>query len=196
MSRIVIIFMFLILLTTLFAITTGFAQTNWEKYSGNPVLSKGLPGEWDENGVIAHGLLFDGSTYHMWYTGFDINFNIRLGYATSPNATTWTRHAANPVLSAGDSGTWDQNGPGSPTVIFDGTSYHMWYDGGSDGNRIGYAASPDRITWTKHSGNPVLNIGSPEKWDDEGVFNPMVIFDNTTFHMWYAGWDTLNSRIG
>ncbi len=198
MSRIVIIFMFLILLTTLFAITTGFAQTNWEKYPDNPVLIPGLPGAWDENGVIAHGMFFDGFTYHMWYTGFDINWGIRLGYATSPDATTWTKHGSNPILDAGALGTWDQSGPGSPSVAFDDTSYHMWYDAtdSSGSIRIGYATSPDRITWTKHGGNPVLDIGSPGEWDDEGIFNPMVIFDNTTIHMWYAGWDSLNTRIG
>ena len=39
--------LFLILMTV-----NGFAQTKWQKYSGNPVLSRGSSGEWDESGVI------------------------------------------------------------------------------------------------------------------------------------------------
>ena len=198
MSRIVIIFISLFLSTTMCVITTGFAQTNWDKYSDNPVLTEGPPGAWDENGVIAHGMLFDGFTYHMWYTGFDISWNVRLGYATSTDATTWTKYASNPVLDAGAQGTWDQSGPGSPSIIFDSTTYHMWYDATDNSNniRIGYATSPDRVTWTKYGANPVLDIGSPGEWDDEGVFNPMVIIDSTTYHMWYGGWDSLDVRIG
>lgn len=198
MSRIVIIFISLFLSTTMCVITTGFAQTNWEKYSGNPVLSEGPPGAWDENGVIAQGMLFDSATYHMWYTGLDVNWKSHLGYATSSDAVTWTKYVSNPVLDAGAQGTWDQSGPGSPSIVFDSTTHHMWYDATDNSNniRIGYATSPDRVTWTKYGANPVLDIGSPGEWDDEGVFNPMVIFDSTTYHMWYGGWDSLNVRIG
>ena len=96
MNSIVIISLFL--LTTICVNTTGFAQTNWEKFPGNPVLDVGPPGTWEELGVLALWVLFDGTTYHIWYTGLDSNFTARIGYATSLDGTNWTKFAGNPIL--------------------------------------------------------------------------------------------------
>jgi predicted GH43/DUF377 family glycosyl hydrolase len=103
--------------------------------------------------------------------------------------TEWFKHPENPVLSPGLSGTWDDNYLIEPYVLFDGTNYKIWY-GGHDGanSRIGYATSPDGVDWTKYSGNPVLDLGASGSWDDRHVETPVVLmFDDTTFFMWYGG---------
>jgi hypothetical protein len=41
-----------------------------------------------------------------------------------------------------------------------------------------------------------LGVGTPGAWDDEGVGYPMVINDNGTYKMWYAGYDGANWRTG
>lgn len=189
---------FVVSYVTFLACYTASAQTNWAKYQGNPIIVNGSTGEWDQNAVLALGILLDSATYHMWYTGIGIDEIARLGYATSPDKITWTKHPSNPVLDAGPPGTWEQRGLGSPSVIVDGSTYHMWYDGwdSSNNRRIGYATSPDRVTWTKYGGNPVLGTGAPGEWDDEGVVNPMVILQGSTYHMWYGGWDSTNTRTG
>ena len=47
-----------------------------------------------------------------------------------------------------------------PDVVWDGDShqYRMWYSGGeqNEPNAIGYATSPDGLTWTKHADNPIF----------------------------------------
>ena len=182
------------LLILMLMTVNGFAQTSWEKYSGNPVLSGGSPGEWDSSGVIATGTIFDGTTYHMWYSALDSLEGI--GYATSSDGISWTKHAANPVLEPGPEGAWDEISPGSPSVILVDSTYHMWYDARPPNLFIGYATSPDGFTWTKHDSNTVLEPGLDGDWDDEGVFNPEVIYKDGTYHMWYSGWDGTNSRIG
>jgi predicted GH43/DUF377 family glycosyl hydrolase len=164
-----------------FACYTAFAQTHWEKHTGNPVLVGG-PGAWDQLGVLAMGVLLDSATYHMWYAGRGTG-GTALGYATSTDGITWTKHPANPVLAEA----------GSPSVMRDGSSYRMWYD---VNRQIRYATSPDRVTWTNYAGNPVLNNGAPGQWDRAGVFNPAVVLEGSTYHMWYAGWDSVNTRIG
>ncbi|MEJ2196013.1 MAG: T9SS type A sorting domain-containing protein, partial [Ignavibacteriaceae bacterium] len=75
--------------------------------------------------------------------------------------------------------------------------YHMWFGGhdGSNNRQIGYATSPDGITWTKYSGNPVLTPGS-SSWDDIWVDSPEVLFINGVFHMWYSGYDGVNFQSG
>ncbi|UCD38507.1 MAG: T9SS type A sorting domain-containing protein, partial [Fidelibacterota bacterium] len=97
----------------------------------------------------------------------------------------------------GPPGSWDDEDIWIPEVVFDGSTYHMWYSG-YDGSRhrIGYATSLSGVTWTKHAGNPVLDVGPPGSWDDAVTWTPSVIYDGTLFHMWYSGHDGSIYRIG
>ena len=47
------------------------AQVNWTRYGNNPVLDVGPPGAFDDNNLTGGSVYFDGSTYHMWYSGGD-----------------------------------------------------------------------------------------------------------------------------
>ncbi len=168
----------------------------WTKYTDNPVLDLGPPGSWDDAYVTHPSVLYDGTTYQMWYSGYDSS-SWRIGYAYSSDGITWTKSPSNPVLDLGASGSWEDTHVTHPTVLYDGTKYHMWYSGLDGGNyRIGYASSSDGITWVKYSGNPVLDWGPPGSWDDSRVDVPMVIYDGTTFQMWYSGNDGSRFRIG
>ncbi|MFA8344254.1 MAG: hypothetical protein ACEPO8_14875, partial [Rhodothermaceae bacterium] len=86
---------------------------------------------------------------------------------------------------------------GGATVLHDGNKFRMWYNG-SDGfnHRIGYATSADGVSWTKHTGGAVMNIGADGTWDDVHIFYPCVIYDQNTFKMWYSGFDSQNNSIG
>jgi hypothetical protein len=47
----------------------GYAQTEWQRYSGNPVLDKGEPGEWDSQGAgVVSVILYDG-VYAGYFEG-------------------------------------------------------------------------------------------------------------------------------
>ena len=140
--------------TVVFAIQVN-GQVNWTKHPDNPVLPKGVSGDWDDVAVGSPTIIYNGTTYQMWYNGSDGN-NANIGYATSTDKINWEKHPT-PVLEHGPNGSWDDVNTLHPSVYFDGTTYHMWYTGvnGSFG-QIGYATSPDSINWTKHSGNPVL----------------------------------------
>ena len=41
----------------------------------------------------------------------------------------WTKYGGNPVLQAGASGTWDDDGFPSANVLIIGATYYMWYTG-------------------------------------------------------------------
>ena len=131
----------------------------------------------------------------MWYIGSN-GSNSNFGYATSTDKINWDKHPT-PVLNHGGTGSWDGSYILHPTVYFDGTTYHMWYTGGGgEFGKIGYATSPDSITWTKYSGNPVLTPGDPGSWDDQGINSPEVLFINGFFHMWFGGFDGSHAQIG
>jgi hypothetical protein len=167
----------------------------WAMDLFNPVLDHGQPGEWDERfGFPSMAVIHDGTQYVMWYLGSSfVGSAGSVGRATSPDGTAWTKDVANnPVLVVGPPGAWDDYWVGPGAVVLEGDVYKMWFNGanGSFG-QIGYAESPDGITWTKYASNPVLRTGPPGPWD-AWVFNPSVVLEGSTYHMWYSG----NNRSG
>jgi len=169
---------------------------NLTKYTGNPVLSVGAGGNWDDDDVWGPAVLKEGGSYKMWYTGDDGSNPSQIGLATSTNGTNWMKEAANPVLSPSE--TWEANGVMAGSVISDSGLYKMWYTGydSSGVARIGYATSPDGVTWTKYGSNPVLDVGAAGSWEDEDVSWPTVIKEGGTYHIWYTGYDGMTARIG
>ena len=170
---------------------TGYATSTdgiaWDLYAGNPVLSVGEGGSWDEIEANAPTVIKDGSVYKMWYHGCNADYAAcGIGYATSSNGTDWTKYAGNPVLS-GMPGEWDETALLWPAVIKNGSIYEMWYT--TWGGIIGHATSPDGIVWTKNPANPVLSEG----WSGGHPSQPTVLLENGTYKMWFrhgSGGDT------
>ncbi|NIM94739.1 MAG: DUF11 domain-containing protein [Anaerolineales bacterium] len=178
------------------SITVGGSICDFSKYGGNPVLSVGAPGSWDEEGVWDPTILKQGSTHMLWYIGADASWTRQIGLAISPDGEIWTKEGSNPVLSPTE--PWEGTALGGPSVIFDGGLFKMWYMAfdSSGVGRIGYATSPDGITWTKYGGNPVLDTGTTGSWESDDVTTPTVIKEGSTYHMWYGGYDGGAFRIG
>ena len=66
----------------------------------------------------------------------------------------WTKHPDNPVMVPGASGEWNSLTLGPGTVMFYDNTYHMYFDGSDyHSQAIGYATSPDGITWTQDVNN-------------------------------------------
>ena len=147
--------------------TESFAQTDWTKIPGNPVLSPGSLGSWDDYEVYAPFVLKHGDTLKMWYTGSKAGDVDHIGYATSTDGIDWQKETSNPVLQVGASGTWDSKEVSNSRIILVDTTYHMWYTGTDDlsSYRVGYATSSDGINWIKYTENPVIALGGSGEWD-------------------------------
>ncbi|MCG3211418.1 MAG: hypothetical protein FOGNACKC_05064 [Anaerolineae bacterium] len=159
------------------------------KHPGNPVLSIGANGTWDDNAVWRPMVLKETGGYKMWYVADDGSTSSRIGLATSGDGIIWNKSANNPVLSP--TAAWEANGISGGSVIYDNGEYKLWYTGfdSSGIGRIGYATSPDGINWTKYGGNPVLNVGYLGSWEDADVMFPSVLKRGDIYHMWYEGND-------
>jgi predicted GH43/DUF377 family glycosyl hydrolase len=176
----------------------AYSQTEWVRDPNNPVLQRGNSGEFDSQLVENPYVLFDGTGYHMWYAGGAGTGTVRIGYAySSDGINNWTKQL-NPVLQPGPSGSWDAGTVFQPCVLFDGTTYHMWYGGhnGINNRQIGYATSSDGINWDKHLSNPVVGPGTSGTWEDQWVDSPDVLLIDGVYHMWYSGSDGTTTRIG
>jgi len=171
----------------------------WTKHPENPVLDVGPPGAWDDAVVDEAKVVFDGETYHLWYTGRQKSVEpgakppMRVGYATSSDGIHWKKCPQNPVLNIGPIGSYDSLGIHPPFVLFDGQTFRMWYSAwkadaqGSALWSINYAASPDGIAWTKDAANPLMVEERSSRWDATYISEPSVLWNGVFFEMWYNG---------
>lgn len=96
------------------------------------------------------------------------------------------KHPANPILTAGEKGQWDENGIERVAVIRLGPEdWRMWYACTGKRRSIGLATSKDGVAWAKHPGNPVLEPMEP--WE-EGYMSPTSVLQvNGRFYLYYWG---------
>jgi len=180
--------------------------TKAARYKGNPVLSRGGAGEWDEGRVDNPCVIYDGG-YKMWYSGQDINErNGKIGLATSADGISFTKSGANPIFDDIEtpSGYTNHNTEVAAVIIHisEGTkTYYMIYEQSildATWNRVGvynkFASSSDGISWANMGD---LTPFEPGVWwdggkifvDREGTFHYVVgkfpNMDNITEHAFY-----------
>ena len=98
---------------------------NWEKHHANPVINIGEPGTWDDNWVVPYSVTFNGSLFEIWYFGWNL-IKFEIGLATSHDGIRWNKSPENPILKAGDLGSWDAIII-APRVLNQDSVYRMWY---------------------------------------------------------------------
>jgi predicted GH43/DUF377 family glycosyl hydrolase len=155
-------------------------STDWEKDINRP--------------VVVHRK--DG--YHMWYTGQARNQSW-IGYARSNDGRAWQRVSTKPVISPEDA--WEKVAVMCPHVIWDVTAnvFRMWYSGGEqyEPDAIGYATSPDGVTWTKSPANPVFKSDPNIAWEKHKVTACQVVPQDGWYLMFYIGFrDIDHAQIG
>lgn len=112
----------------------------------------------------------------------------------------WMDYENNPIISVGESGSWDAGALGSMSVVNVNNTFHMYYEAwglrtDSEWDReeyntlqIGHATSTDGLIWTKDlANNPVIRKGEMGEWDSHGTWDPFVIYEDEVFKMWYGG---------
>jgi len=166
--------------------SAGTVETsNWDNWQGT--FRVDVDPAWDDNSVAGPSVVDVNGTYYMYYhSDAGIGSDPKIGLATSADGVNWSKDANNPILE-GDAGEWDAGGVSNPSVIYDGSSYHMWYIGSAglgSADSIGYATSADGVAWTKDVANPV-HEGTSGQWDGGGIQDVTVV-DTTSFTMYYT----------
>ena len=164
----------------------------WDPDPCSPVMEP-EPGRWDAFTIGHLAVLYDGAEFRMWYGATDSYHGAgRGGYATNTDGRCyWDKHGGNPLagLEPGPVGAWNENGAWPSSVVFDGSTYHMWFTAGEgdtwDGTwGIGHATSMDGLSWTM---DPDPAIEATESWDGDKVTFPEVVRIGDGFAMWYSG---------
>ena len=151
-----------------------------------------------ENDINRPTVIKQGRIYRLWYTG-QANGRSAIGYATSDDGVVWKRQSDQPVLVADQ--PWEKVAVMCPNVIWDRKTklYKMWYSGGDqyEPDAIGYATSPDGITWTKREANPVFKSDPGIEWEQAKVTACQVVQDGGWYLMFYIGFrDVDHAQIG
>lgn len=151
----------------------------WVKYAQNPVLG----GQYGTCFDVA--VLKEADRYRMW-----VSWRPKQSVALVESADGI--HWSGPpriVLGPRPETGWEDD-INRPVVLKRADGYHLWYTGQArDQSWIGYATSPDGVTWTRASKKPVLVPDQP--WEKVAVMCPHVIWDAAArqFRMWYSGGD-------
>ncbi|MCK0190548.1 hypothetical protein [Arenibacter sp. F20364] len=96
----------------------------------------------------------------------------------------------NPVFTGTGLDTWDQKIRERGYILKEGDTYHMWYTGFQTEEEplsLGYATSPDGISWKRYADKPVFN-GS---WTED----MMVINVDGMYHMFAEGKNDVAHRL-
>lgn len=110
----------------------------------------------------------------------------------------WKLYQNNPVIITGGKGEWDAGALGSMSVIKLRDTLHIYYEAwGSRTDsgalteyltlQIGHATSINGIDWIKDTLNPVIHKGASGEWDQDGTWDPFVLFEDNKYKMWYGG---------
>ena len=156
---------------------TAETAGGWIKYQGNPVMG-GKYGTCFDISVLK-----EGDTYRMWLSWRPKG---SIALVESKDGIHWSeppRIVLGPKKETG----WE-DGINRPVVVKREDGYHMWYTGQARGrSQIGYATSPDGITWKRMSEKAVLWPEAP--WEKVAVMCPHVLWDAEArlFRMWYSG---------
>lgn len=71
-------------------------------------------------------------------------------------------YKSNPVFAGTGADTWDKKIRERGYILREENMYHLWYTGYTDTSEIkhlGYATSPDGLTWTRYNTNPIYAGG-------------------------------------
>lgn len=163
--------------------------------SKRPVLDVGLPGTFDENGVVPTCIVnASPDTKYLYYVGFELGTKIRYrlltGLAVSHDGgKTFHKLRQTPILERSEKELYFRCGP---FVLKDGNLFKMWYVAGSSWTVVAgkevpvyelkYLESVDGISWDP-SGRSCLNLCDP---DEHGFGRPFVVKEDGLYKLFYS----------
>jgi len=100
-----------------------------------------------------------------------------------PELVEFTPYEHNPGFARRGPGHWDEMIRERGWILREGGLYHLWYTGytlpESNVKHLGYATSPDGLTWTRYPDNPL--------YTDHWVEDMMVLKLDATYYMFAEG---------
>lgn len=142
-------------------------------------------GGWHDKMAAFSHVLKQGSNFHLVFEGSGGGSPGDIGYARSRDGKNFNVDAE-PLLKHG--GGWESANIGTPSLWLENGTWYLFYHG-FDGNKvqIGVATGPNLRNLTKHSTNPLLEVGDSEDWDSGTVGWRSIRKEGRFYYMVYEG---------
>ncbi len=147
---------------------------------------------WERGGLYKSCLVHHEGVTYLFYNAKNRDhwpWLEQIGVAASTDLRRWTRHPANPILTVGPRGNWDDTFASDPCVLRVGDVWVMFYYGlcSADGHaRNGVAFSHDLLHWEK-SGEVLVDVGPEGAIDSRYAHKPGVLArDGVLYHYYCA----------
>jgi predicted GH43/DUF377 family glycosyl hydrolase len=173
-------------------------------YSENPILETGMPGTFDENGVVPSAIIKHDNQFYLYYAGYQLGSKVRFyvfcGLSISDDGLNFKRYQRVPVLDRTDQELLFRV---IHSIRYENNVWKCWYGGGDKFENesgksypiydIRYAESSDAIHFPDEP-----HICIPVKGGDEHrVGRPYVIKHENTYKMFYGvGKKSIGYRMG
>lgn len=172
-------------------------------FSNTPLMSMGLPGTFDDDGVMPGEILQKNDELLMYYSGWNQRTNVPYHNATGLAKSTdggdsFQRVFQGPIM---DRTATEPYLAVTPSIIVNEHGYKMWYVSGVSWEKfdgkyepiyvIKYAHSMDGVNWQRNSA-----ICIKQNHLEEAFSHPTVIYENGLYQMWYCYRGSRNYRDG
>ena len=179
---------------------TAPAPTGPWAIDADPVLSPGPSGSWDDIQVSAPDVLKTENGYKMYYDALGKDSTSMIGMATSSDGIHWQKYndpatndlsfaESDPILKVSDEG-WDSKRVIDPNVVQTSDGFKMIYLATSGSRKFapgefafGAASSPDGVSWTKSSLNPILSNKDHSQWSQ--AFLASLLYADGTYFLYF-----------
>lgn len=137
-------------------------------------------------------IVYDGKKFWLYYVIEQPSHGYEIFCAVSENGKNFKQVGTTPVLTIGETGSWESFSVTTPRIFKEDDVYYMVYAG--DDSELdaplcfGVAASRDLVHWQKFSGNPIFRISDdPKAWDNTNIWFGTTEKIGDTYYMWYEG---------
>jgi len=190
--------------------------------SERPVLDIGVPGAFDDNGVIPCAIVRNGENLYLYYAGYQLGSKVRFlaftGLAVSDDGNMFVRYSKVPILDRTDKELLFR---AIHSIMFEDGVWKTWYGAGSEFIQgegktlpvynIKYMESKDGVRFDSEGrvcvdtqGDDEYRVGRPYVIKHEGVYKMFYSIGTRSkgFRLGYAEsrdgiqWSRMDERIG
>ena len=170
-------------------------STDGQKWTSSARILSPDPQSWEGSYIAANGSAFNENGQWLYWYQSGPREHPSIGVASSRDPHNLHKHAQ-PVLSPGPRGSFDEEAVADPYVIRLSSWFYMYYMGMDRARRqqIGLARSPDGFVWEKLRSSPVVHVSSLGGMDENGLGEPAVWQSNGWYWMLFTGRDSHEYR--
>jgi predicted GH43/DUF377 family glycosyl hydrolase len=145
--------------------------------------------DWERGGLYKPCLVEEKGVFYLFYNAksAEQRWHEQTGVAISHDLRNWKRHAANPILRNGATGSPDELFASDPCVLHDGRQWALFYFG-LDGKGVArdlVALSPDLLKTEKCEG-VLVDVGAPGALDEKYAHKPSMIYRKGALYHFYC----------